>query len=80
MDAKTKFYRGDKLSKVELLELSLMDRCRYVVERYFQDRSFSAGEVAAKLTELNPNPQVALYTPMEINECLREFYGTPDES
>jgi hypothetical protein len=76
MGAKQKFLAGKELSSKEILELSMVDRCRYVVGYYFHS-GFSAGEVAQKLNELHPDGDVGHYTPMEVHEALVEFYGKP---
>lgn len=75
--AQDKFRRGLDMTYDELCQLEMVDRCRYVVTKYFPN-GFSAGEVASKLNSLHPQPDLH-YTPMEVHEALVQFYGQPDQ-
>lgn len=74
MNPQEKFRYGKDLSPNELMGIPLIDRCRYVVDKYFKN-GFSAGEVHSKLVELNNLHE--LFTPMEVHNALVEFYGRP---
>lgn len=74
MNAQQKFRLGKELDGKEIMDLNIVDRCRYVVDSYFK-KGFSADEVHLKLVEINPLNE--LFTPMEIYDALCEYYGKP---
>lgn len=76
MTAQDKFRQGADMTPEEIVQLELVDRCRYVVNKFFK-KGFSAGEVTQKLNELLPAASVGEYTPMEVHEALVQFYGAP---
>ncbi len=77
MTPKDKFLAGAELSSIELLAIPLIDRCRYVTEKFFisHGKSFSAIDVAIKLNELHPDPKAQHYGPLEVYDELKSYYG-----
>lgn len=77
MTTQNKFLQGEKLEPRELLDLPMVDRCRYIVTEYYP-KGFSVMEITSKLNELHPQPWMNHYDPMTVREALVEFYGKPD--
>lgn len=73
--AQQKFLRGKDMTATELMQLTLLDRCRYTVEKYFNTpEGFSTHEVTLKLAELNI---LGGSQALDVHEALSSFYGRP---
>jgi len=66
-----KFYRGEELYISELEHLELIDKCVYVVNRYFRTGT-TPKEMAEKLNSLFPALNVST---IQVYDVLIRYYG-----
>lgn len=74
--AQKKYELGKDLTTQELIQLSLSDRCNYIVQKFFwnSEQGFSTHEITVKLIELKAlNGAKA----MDVHMALTAAFGEP---